>query len=702
MQNIYIKNKNYSVESLPSEPTLLVHLLDLCQSDSANFEMFADAIRKDASLTAKVLQVANSPAYRQWNKISDVRRMLIILGMTNIKKIVTTCAIQQFFAHFTKSFSKHVQLIWLRSLHCANLAERLAKLTGYDKPGEAFLAGLLHQIGIMLLLLNREEEYLPVLERYYQQAAAFCSLEQKELQLDHCELGAALIQSWELDSFLSDAILFQHSPAKELISSPHLLKIMAVASPLSSHNNARNNPLYLEKAGQLFDMTQDTILDCVDLAVEKSQQMITDLGFSGLFYREENEENLDNDAHTSKTSGQLSDHVRDIALSGTIGRYHQTEADDFMKQTRIYFSTVFNLNQLIFFHYTHHPPLLKPLNDMELKQLDEIKFDTSDHHSLLVRVFQSNKAEASFTKSCSVADRQVIRLLDNEGVYLLPIHTQEQQIGVLAIGINQNQWPELKKKSSLLTLLSQEIAHCFFSQIMGTEETKGMSLVDFKKVAHEVSNPLTIINNYLYMLGKKIDHDHPAQEEIQLISEEIERTGQILLRAKDPDTLSHGRERKININQLINDVDTLFKGSLYKTNQIESTLFLDQSLPAIYCAKDKLKQILLNLFKNAVEAMAPASNIEVRTRDNFYQNGQNYIEISIKDNGPGIAQDVLNNLFQPVASTKEGHSGLGLSIVNTLVQELSGLISCCSKENEGTDFKILLPRITELTDGEEN
>ena len=232
MPSIYLKNKSYLVENLPSEPSLLVELLELCRNDNANFEMFSTAICKDAALSAKIIQVANSPAYRQWNEINDIRRMLIVLGLTNVRNIVTTCAVQQFFAKFTRQFSKNVQLTWLRSILCANLAERLAHLVGYKKPGEAFLAGLLHQIGMLLLLLNREEEYLPLLERYYDNdSKQFCQLEQETLQIDHCELGAALIESWNLDSFIADAIHFQQAPPEDLSSSPTLLKILAVALP---------------------------------------------------------------------------------------------------------------------------------------------------------------------------------------------------------------------------------------------------------------------------------------------------------------------------------------------------------------------------------------------------------------------------------------------------------------------------------------
>lgn len=702
MQSIYLKDRSYSVDNLPSEPSLLVHLLELCHNDNANFEMFASAIQKDASLTAKILQVANSPAYRQWNKINDIRRMLIVLGMTNIRNIVTTCAIQQFFSRFTKSFNRNIQFIWLRSLVCANLAERLAKLIGYEKPSEAFLAGLLHQVGMLLLLLNREKEYLPLMNQYYQETEGFCSLEQRELQLDHCELGAALVDSWDLDSFVADAIQFQQAPAIELVSSPVLLKILAVASPLSSSNSARHNRKYLEKAGLLFNMTEDTTLDCLDLAIEKSKLMISDLGFSGRFYMEENEGNLFDDNHYQVVTDKLSEQVRNIALSGTISHSDSTELFEFTKEIRANFNTLFNINQLFFFQQNTEQTSLTAINDLEINQLDEIEFNTNDQQSLLVRVFRNKAPQVSLEETCSIADRQIIRLLGSEGVYFLPVAYKDNTLGVLAIGTNRKEWPRLQKQEALFNLLNRELAKKFLSFKKEDNQPQGMSLVDFRKVAHEVSNPLTIINNYLYMLGKKIDSDHPAQEEIKFISEEIERTGQILLRAKDPEAPGHNREKQIDLNQLINEIDTLFKSSLYKTNRVESVLSLDQNVPFIYCAQDKLKQILINIIKNAIEAADNDGKLEITTRDNFYQNGQQYIEIAIKDNGPGIPQEILENLFQPVSSTKEGHSGLGLSIVNTLVSELSGLISCYSRKSEGTEFKILIPRTTELSDFEVN
>ena len=692
MQCIYLKNKSYSIENLPSEPGLLVELLDLCRDDAANFEMFSAAIKKDVALTAKILQVANSPAYRQWNELVDIRRMLIVLGMTNIRNIVTTCAIQQFFANFTRDFSRSVQSIWLRALVCANLAERISDLIGYKKTGEVFLAGLLHQIGMLLFLLNREEDYLPLLDRYFETSDDFCKLEQQALHADHCELGAALVESWKLDSFIADAILFQHAAADELQSSPVLLKILAVASPLSSKRSARENTVYLKRAGTLFDLTEDTILSCLDQAIEKSTRMISDLGFSGRFYSAADDAELFEEEQHNHGQQKLSSAIQNIALGTTIGRSHKTEIVDFTKEMRVSFSTLFNLDKMLFFTVNEQQTTLYPVNDLEQSQLDEIEFTLTDTNSLLVRAFHARSTFNSLSEKCSIADKQAMRLLEAEAVYLIPIIHENAALGVLVLGTTEREWPGLQKKTDLLDFLSGEIANKYFSLHQKAAQSTGMSNIDFRKIAHEISNPLTIINNYLYMLGKKIDTDHSAQEEIRFISEEIERVGSILLRAKDPAAPTKNKYRQVNINKLLNELDTLFHSSLYKTHRVESTLLLDKQVPTLNCPQDKLKQVLINIIKNGVEAMVDGGHMTVTTRDNVYQNNQQFVEILLRDDGPGIDADILKNLFQPVTSTKAGHSGLGLTIVNTLVQELSGHISCYSRQGEGTEFKILIPR----------
>ena len=119
---------------------------------------------------------------------------------------------------------------------------------------------------------------------------------------------------------------------------------------------------------------------------------------------------------------------------------------------------------------------------------------------------------------------------------------------------------------------------------------------------------------------------------------------------------------------------------------------LPQDLPSeIEINPGTFKQILVNLVKNAIEAIRPPGEIQIVNNGHVNKDGDLYVELCVSDNGPGIPPEILSQLFQPVRSTKgNGHQGLGLSIVHGLIKKHQGLITCRSS-NKGTQFEILLP-----------
>ena len=693
LQRIHLKNHYYQIDILPSEPALLTELIDLCHNDDASFEMFAEAIGKDTALAAKILQVANSPIYRQWNDSTDIRRFLIVLGLSNVRQIVISNAIQQFFAGFGRKFDSTLQFAWYRSLVCSSLAKIIAEYVGYEKPEEAFLAGLMHQVGQLLLLINQPKEYPPLLRKYYQ-ADNFRQLEKENFGVDHCELGAALLESWRMDSFIADAILFQHSPIEDLLSAPLLLKILAVASPLSSVTPGDMDPSNLKRAGQLFNMTEASILECFSKALEQSKQMVETVGYNSDYFVEHNDNQPGQNELQQKAENRLAQRVKEIALSRSAFVSENGEIETLARSIRTVFSSLFGINSLFLLESDQKGSSLAPVNDLNLKQLSEMNLPTRDPKSLLAKSFNEKTRVSLQSGNGSIVDRQILRLLKTENGYAFPIHSGGVATGVLVLGIAAEETGLTEKKLPFIKLLIDELARSHRRIFTSRGRDPGISLSEFRKIAHEVSNPLTIIKNYLYTLGKKIDQNHPAQEEIQFINEEIERAGNILLRSKDPENFAGKTGKLSDINELIISLDKILRNSLYKTNNIESFTQLDTGIPKLLFVEDKLKQVLINLLKNAVEAMPDGGSIQISTRDHFFQNGLEYVEIALKDNGPGIPQEVLRNLFKPVESTKQGHSGLGLSIVRNLVSELVGNISCYSNPAFGTEFKILIPRNT--------
>jgi signal transduction histidine kinase len=146
----------------------------------------------------------------------------------------------------------------------------------------------------------------------------------------------------------------------------------------------------------------------------------------------------------------------------------------------------------------------------------------------------------------------------------------------------------------------------------------------------------------------------------------------------------------------------LLKKSILLPRQIEASINIDPDIPEAKTDLNGLKQVLINLIKNSAEAMDKGGKITLTTR--FLSESQKIlidekkqipgnIELIISDNGPGIDENLKETLFEPYTTTKIGssNSGLGLSIVHSIVKELNGQIRCESNRGKGTSFIVTLP-----------
>jgi len=161
-------------------------------------------------------------------------------------------------------------------------------------------------------------------------------------------------------------------------------------------------------------------------------------------------------------------------------------------------------------------------------------------------------------------------------------------------------------------------------------------------------------------------------------------------------------QEKTDINVLLMDIVKLTKDSLLRHADVKLHTDLEKDLPPVIAEKAGLKQVFINLIKNAAEAMESGGNLFIQTRHlpppigGKHAQGKKafngYVEIQFVDDGPGIPEDIQEKLFDPYVSTKEGgHSGLGLSIAYNIINSLHGQIICQRTPNKGTVFKIELP-----------
>lgn len=209
-------------------------------------------------------------------------------------------------------------------------------------------------------------------------------------------------------------------------------------------------------------------------------------------------------------------------------------------------------------------------------------------------------------------------------------------------------------------------------------------------LAHEINNPLGGLRGAAQLLAKELS-DESLKEYTDVIIGEADRLQNLLGRLLGPNT--RPQKRYTNIHKVLEHVRTLILADA--PSGITITRDYDPSIPEIYADPDQLIQAILNICRNAVHALDKKGNITFRSRTQrqFTIGAKRHklvLALDIIDNGPGIAPDLLENIFYPMVTGRVEGTGLGLSISQSLISQHGGIIECASQPGE-TVFTLLLP-----------
>ena len=214
-------------------------------------------------------------------------------------------------------------------------------------------------------------------------------------------------------------------------------------------------------------------------------------------------------------------------------------------------------------------------------------------------------------------------------------------------------------------------------------------------IAHEINNPLEAIKNALYLLVAQSRPDHPQRELLDLAQRETERVSRIIRQmlgvARPSASLA-----LTDVNRVVQETLALIQPQLQR-RQISASLELDTTLPLIMASADQLKQVFLNLFLNARDAMPHGGGLLIQTRiasmhDNIML-ADKYLVVRVRDDGEGIPEEIRTRVFEPFFSTKGARrgSGLGLWVCQEIIRSHGGQIYINSKVGKGTTFLVGLP-----------
>jgi len=197
---------------IPTIPAVLGPLLRYLElpAEQLDVQKVTDMIAQDKSLAAQCLQMANSPLFGRWQKVDSLRAAIVGLGIQRVRDIALSCGVLNIIPGETQGIDPVV--FWEHSLGVALVCRHFARKISYPDPGKAYLAGLLHDLGIIVNLWMLPKEFRGAYDLARNEGIPLHEAEQSRLGFTHCESGRLLANRWELASDLREVVSFHHSP----------------------------------------------------------------------------------------------------------------------------------------------------------------------------------------------------------------------------------------------------------------------------------------------------------------------------------------------------------------------------------------------------------------------------------------------------------------------------------------------------------
>lgn len=701
-----------AARNLPTLPQVLLKLIEACRNEEKTVRDIAQIIGGDSALSARILGIVNSPFYRRAQKIVRLDDALFQLGRDAVRSIAISASIHQVFSRVNGQSLFNMKLYWHHALLCAVLARRLAEKAFFKAPELAFLSGILHDVGRLVLWVNFPDEYGKVLQAARNRSETLLEGELR-MGITHTEVGSWLLTRWGLDAFTADAARYHHEPLERIHNAFPLIKIIYAANILSDMPESDFSRYKVIR--ELFGISFTDITEMLSAAQEEVRELAEALDIQ-VDPADPHHQPLDGRDEIKEEA--LTGEVRDVALlqAAMQGLLEAPDRDAILRAARQGIEVLFGTPAVLLFLLDRDRELLilQDITGSRLPPGQELTIPMGRNESLPVRAMAQKTIlgtpERREKRSLTIMDEMLVHILESDEIMCLPLMTQGETVGVFVLGVEKASSASFAAQSRILTLYADQVAMSLRLDQMRKAQTRlyqagrlAASSALARKVAHEVNNPLSIIKNYLKILGMKLGTDNMAQDELRIVNEEIDRVALIIRQLTDLTSEKDRVRQAVDVNGLLRDLSTIIEKSFSTASRIRFHLDLDPALPGLVTDRNGLKQVLINLLKNAIEAMKQGGNLYVRTKCLVTRDleemavkregkAEQYVEISVRDDGPGIPEAVRQRLFEPYVTTKgEGHSGLGLSVVHSIVKDLGGTIQCESAEGKGTTFVIRFP-----------
>lgn len=262
---------------LPTLPAIALKILSAVNNEDSALAELGEIIAMDPALSAKMLRVANSGLYNCGREVSDLKRAMSVLGTTTIKCLALSFVISRELSR-NNDTSYDLDDFWRNSVTTAVAAELLGQKINCSNK-ELFLLGLLQNLGMLVILLSKGEEYQQLLESVEEEDVALPELEQKQFGFDHLQVVNLLFTNWNFPEEISQPIFYHHCPKQAPDDFRESAEVLALAWQLAEvyigNEGAEQARRVRDVLIEDYGLNEDAVLELLDEAAEQSCEIIS-------------------------------------------------------------------------------------------------------------------------------------------------------------------------------------------------------------------------------------------------------------------------------------------------------------------------------------------------------------------------------------------------------------------------------------------
>ncbi|QID16879.1 HDOD domain-containing protein [Nitrogeniibacter mangrovi] len=575
----------------------------------------------------------------------------------------------------------------MRAGQVAETAMHLAIELRYPRPDEAYLAGLWHHVGALSLLASTRD--FPVLRDQPATALERRQAERQRFGIDQIQLAAWLAESCGLPPTLRDALALAGAHEEHVAGAHPLARILRAAIHIAGPDAT------LDEAARLTGLDTERLSNLKTDVDYLSTEGLKSLGIGAPGAAE----------HERKPSGypMLPSGWRAVALGGLLaGAFEGIDGKRLSLRLGNAFRLLFGKTPPLMLTVTEGQVQPLPMDTAQVAPhlITELGLQVDDDTSVVALALRTQASTSHFPggdgPGRSTRDWHLARWLGTAGILCVPWQIEDTP-GVAVVGLDEHLDLPTEEQQLMARLVSGA------ARALAAERTRrramdqlGETLMasqreHIRRVTHEIKSPLTVIKSYLGVIGQRHPEDPTLATELNQVSQEIDRVGRLLGQLAHPESATE-EPRSTSVSGVVQELQHVYGEPLFGQRNRELEIRIPGGLPPVAIPASTLKQVLLNLVRNAAEALPEGHRLTISSPGVLITDGRHSLELELADNGPGIPEPRLHHLFEAAESSKGGeHQGLGLSIVKDLLGQFGSYIFCRTHPERGTRFNLFIP-----------